>query len=316
MVGSGTTCTSGFTLTALGGSCNVIVTFSPAPGALGTRTATLTIFASDANSPHVVTLSGTAIGPNARLPDPGLRQSGHQPNVHDVTDCFEQRHGHATPGIRAAFAITSGVDSAFFGIGTGAQGTTCSNGLAIGASSSCTIIVTFSPTAVRSYGPVTLTVTDDSGVIVGSTQQVSVTGAGVAASVNFGQSPVNFTPAQDVGTTSSNLTLTLTNSGGLALQLAASNAVSIGAPGNATSDFAIVPTGTTCVNGFTVPPSCGGSCNIVLTFTPGATGARSATLTVTDNANPHDPDPVTLNDGVVAMDDGNGDDGDDQTNTL
>src|ERR1019366_9691484 len=131
-----------------------------------------------------------------------------------------------------------------------------------GATSSCTIIVTFSPTTVRSYGPVTLTITDDSGAVVGSTQQVSITGAGIAAQVGLNPNPLTFATSQDVGTASGNLTLTLTNSGGLALHLAASNAVSIGTPGNAGSDFAVVSTGTTCVNSFTVA-ALGGSCNIV-----------------------------------------------------
>ncbi|MGD0908065.1 MAG: choice-of-anchor D domain-containing protein, partial [Candidatus Acidiferrales bacterium] len=299
VVASGTTCTSGFSLAAINGTCNAVVTFSPTPGALGARTATLTILASDANSPHIVTLNGIAIGPNAQVPT-SLAFGSQATGQTSTMSLTVSNNGTDTLNLAAsgAFAIASGGDSSFFGIGTSAQGTTCSNGLAIGANSSCVIIVTFSPTTVRSYGPVTLTVTDDSGAVVGSTQQVSITGAGVAAQVGLNPSPVTFTTGQDVGTTSSNLTLTLTNSGGLALHLAASNAVSIGAPGNAASDFAVVSTGTTCVNGFTVP-ALGGTCNIVLAFTPGATGARSATLTVTDNASPT-TQTVTLNGTGIA----------------
>ncbi len=92
------------------------------------------------------------------------------------------------------------------------------------------------------------------------------------------------------------MTVTLTNSGGLAVQLAATNAVTISG-GNA-SDFAIVPTGTTCINSATLAIT-SGSCNVVLSFTPSETGARTATLTVTDNANPTTQS-VTLNGTGIA----------------
>ena len=142
----------------------------------------------------------------------------------------------------------------------------------------------------------TLVITDNSGAITGSTQSVALSGSGVAASVNFAPSPVNFTPSQNVGTTSGSVTVTLTNSGGLGVQLSATNAVAIS--GTNAGDFAIAPAGTTCINSATVAAS-GGSCAVILTFKPTATGSRTATLTVTDNANPT-TQTVTLNGTGIA----------------
>src|SRR4029077_4309973 len=119
------------------------------------------------------------------------------------------------------------------------------------------------------FGPVTLVITDDSGAVAGTKQSVSLTGSGVAAALDFAPSPVNFTPNQNVGTSSGNLTVTLTNTGGLGVQLAAANAVAIS--GANASDFAIVPAGTTCINNAAVAANTG-SCVVILTFTPSGTG--------------------------------------------
>ena len=80
-----------------------------------------------------------------------------------------------------------------------------------------------------------------------------------------------------VGQTSSAQTLTITSNGGQALSL---NTISITGPNS--SDFSV--TGDTCH----VPTvlQVGSSCSVLISFTPSATGARSATLTITDNASP------------------------------
>ena len=290
VVSAGTTCTNGFTLTALGGSCNVIVIFSPTPGSLGTRTATLTIFASDAT--HVVTLSGTAIGPNASVPTT-LAFGNQATNQTSTMSLTVSNNGTDTLHLAAsgAFAITSGADSSFFGIGTSAQGTTCSNGLAIGANSSCTIIVTFSPTTVRSYGPVTLTVTDDSGAIVGSTQQVSLSGNGVAPAIIASPSPALFGSLRVGVASTPAMTVTVTNTGGLAATL---TAAPVTFSGTNPTDFSVA-SGTTCVANFVLAasPGPGNSCVVNLTFTPGGTGPRSATLNINDSAS-GSPQTVTL----------------------
>ena len=84
------------------------------------------------------------------------------------------------------------------------------------------------------------------------------------ASVNFGN--------QNVGTTSASQTLTLTNS-----QTTAATGLSISFTGADATDFAETDNCGTSL-------AASSSCSINVTFTPGATGSRSATLSVTDSA--------------------------------
>ncbi len=86
-----------------------------------------------------------------------------------------------------------------------------------------------------------------------------------AASVSFGD--------QALGTTSSPSALTVTNNGTVSLTF-----TSIAATG----DFAVAATGTTCIR--STPVAASGSCVINVTFTPTATGSRSGSLTLNDNA--------------------------------
>src|SRR4029077_7249710 len=176
IVTTGTTCTTGFSVTGSGGSCNVIVTFSPAPGAIGARTATLTI--TESTGSHPVTLTGTATAPSVQVAST-LAFGNQAINQTGTMALTVTNNGTDTLNLAAAsaVAISSGADSSFFGIG---GATTCTNGLAIPALGTCTISVTFTPTAVRAFGPVTLTITDDAGAVAGSKQSVSLTGSGVA----------------------------------------------------------------------------------------------------------------------------------------
>jgi hypothetical protein len=86
------------------------------------------------------------------------------------------------------------------------------------------------------------------------------------SSLTFGNQPV--------GTTSPSSAVTVTNKGTASLSF-----TSIAASG----DFAIAASGTTCST--SAPVAAGSNCVIDLTFTPTAIGARSASLTLTDNSN-------------------------------
>src|SRR5207247_1730835 len=89
---------------------------------------------------------------------------------------------------------------------------TCGGSLAVGAD--CAISVTFTPTAAGARTG-TLSITDSA---AGSPQFVTLTGAGV---VSFSLSPASLTfSSQVVGTTSSAQTVTLSNQGSDALNLA------------------------------------------------------------------------------------------------
>jgi hypothetical protein len=162
----------------------------------------------------------------------------------------------------AALTITNIVISPNFG-----ETDNCAGSVA--ASGSCTINVTFKPTATGTLEG-TLTITDNSNGEVGSTQTVDLTGTGVAAAPVAGVSPGSLTFSnQGVGTTSASLPVTLSNTGNVALTITNINTSANFAPTN------------NCAGSV----AASGSCTINVTFTPTATGTLAGTLTITDNSN-------------------------------
>jgi Abnormal spindle-like microcephaly-assoc'd, ASPM-SPD-2-Hydin len=151
-----------------------------------------------------------------------------------------------------------------------AQTNNCPNSLA--ASSSCTINVTFTP-ATNGSRTASVTITDSAS---DSPQSIALTGTGYTnapaatlspASVSFGN--------QNSGASSPAQTVKLTNSGTLPLSIS-----SIAFSGPNASDFAQT---NTCPSGSNTLAA-NASCTINVTFSPTATGSRSASLTLTDNA--------------------------------
>jgi trimeric autotransporter adhesin len=143
-------------------------------------------------------------------------------------------------------------------------------GTSIAAGSSCAITVSFSPSAV---GAQAATVTISDNAIVG-TQRISLSGTGTPApSPSVKLSPVSLTfTAQLVSTTSTTQSVSLTNNGTAALAI-----TSIVTTGASNSDFSQA---NNCGSSLPV----GASCMIGVTFTPSASGARSASITITDSA--------------------------------
>jgi len=142
----------------------------------------------------------------------------------------------------------------------------------LASQSSCSINVTFTPTAIGTRAG-TLTVADDANGVPGSTQTVSLAGTGVSAPVaNISPASLTFS-AQFVGTASAPQTVTLSNPGVVAVAVA-----SIAISGTDAGDFSQT---NNC--GTSVAP--GASCAINVTFTPATTGPRSRTaaLTITDD---------------------------------
>ena len=95
-----------------------------------------------------------------------------------------------------------------------------------------------------------------------------------SAGANLNPTSVSF-GNQNVGAKSAAQTVTLTNNGSLALSIS-----SIALSGTNASDFAQT---NTCPSGSSTLAA-GSSCTISVTFTPGANGARSATLVLSDTA--------------------------------
>ncbi len=243
---------------AAGASCTLNVTFAPTTD--GTRSGTLTITDNNnrvAGSTQTVSLSGTGTGtaPIAGVSPPSLTFSSQVVGTTSASQPVTLSNtGNAT------LTISNIATSANFG-----ETNTC--GGSVAASGSCTINVTFSPTATGTLTG-TLTITDNSDGAAGSLQTVSLTGTGTAGVA--GVSPPSLTfGSQSVGTTSASQPVTLSNTGSGALTIA-----SIAT----TANF-----GETNTCGGSVAAS--GSCTINVTFSPTATGTLTGTLTITDNNN-------------------------------
>jgi hypothetical protein len=156
-----------------------------------------------------------------------------------------------------------------------AQTNTC--GASLGAGLTCTISVTFSPTApLNRIGSVTLT--DDAS---NSPQTLALSGIGVGPAVTVGGGSLG---GQLVGTSSTAQALSLTNSGNAPLTISG-----IAISGTNSSDFAQT---NTCPSS-PATLAANANCTISVTFTPGAAGNRIASITVTDNV-PASPQSFSL----------------------
>lgn len=144
------------------------------------------------------------------------------------------------------------------------------------AGAACAMKVWFSP-ATAGAANATLTITDNSGNISGTTQTVALTGTGVSGGPEATVAPgsLNFGTV-NVGATSAAQSVTLENSGSSTLDV--SSIVASGGGFSIASGAA-----TTCpVGGGTLAP--GASCAVGVTFTPGTSGAASGGLNFFDNA--------------------------------
>ena len=174
------------------------------------------------------------------------------------------------PGTSVTF---SGANAADFG----SPSNTCGANIAAGAS--CTVTVTFTPSVVSAESAtlvITVVITNGGlsssqsfDVSIGGTGSASVPGVGLSAtSLTFG--------GQLLTTTSASKPVTVTNNGNAALTI---NSIA------ASGDFAQT---NTCG---TLPATlaANANCTISVTFAPTAVGARTGTLTITDNAggSPH-----------------------------
>jgi hypothetical protein len=137
-------------------------------------------------------------------------------------------------------------------------------GKTLNQTDTCTVDVTFNPSSAGTDNG-TLTITDDDTIDGNASQGLSLTGAGVANQFTATGGPLAF-PDQRVGTTSTNQSVLVTNNTDYA---ANPNQTVTGA--NA-GDFNATGCGS-AVSG-------SGTCTVNVTFTPSATGSRSATLNV------------------------------------
>jgi hypothetical protein len=242
--------TCGPTLAA-GANCSISVTFTPT--ATGTRSGSVTVTDNASGSPQSVSLTGTGTAPSATLSPASLTFGGQLVGTTSAVQSTALTNTGNAPLTISAISVA----------GDFAQTNSCGTTLAAGAS--CSINVTFTPTAVGTRSG-SVAVTDNAS---GSPQSVSLTGTGTAPMATLSPASITFV-SQVIGTTSPTQSATLSNTGTAPLTI---SAITI------TGDFAQT---NNCGN--SLAP--GGSCAINVPFTPSAVGSRSGTLAISDNANP------------------------------
>src|SRR5215211_1760324 len=264
------TCPASPSTLAVNASCTISVTFTPTAG--GPRTATLTITDDAAGSPRNVALSGTGTAPSAAL-TPSTLTFGSQTVGTPATQSTTLSNNGTAPLAISNITI-AGANAADY-----AHTTNCPATLAPG--SSCTISVTFTPTAPGTR-VASIFVTDNA---TGSPHAVGLSGTGTAAAPAVTLSPTSAVfSSQLVNTTSPAQTSTLQNTGTGRLTI-----TSIGIGGTNAGDYA--QTNTCPLAPATL--SVNATCTISVTFTPTAAGTRTASVTIADDA-PGSPHGVSL----------------------
>ena len=241
---------------APGGTCTVSVTFRP-PTA-GAKAATLTIASDASNAAPVVALTGTGVEPLAAVAPTALAFAAQPVATTSAGQAVTVTNSGTAPLTVSGVTVT-GIAAADF-----AQTNTCTAAVAPGGT--CTVTVTFRPT-VTGTRTATLTVASDAGV---AAPTVALVGEGVQAAIAVTPTALAFGNVV-VGTTTAAQTVTVTNAGTSPLTV---SGLTLG--GTNPAEF----TASGCVAA--LPP--GAACTVVVTFTPAATGARTATLAVASNA--------------------------------
>jgi hypothetical protein len=245
--------TCGTTL-AGGASCSISVTFTPQ--VVGSLSATLSVSDDASGSPQTVSLSGTGVGiPVVQLSPTSLTFATQLINTSSAAQNVTLTNtGNGTLTI-TSIGISGGNSTDF------SQTNNCGTSVAAGAS--CTISVTFKPTAKGSRSS-SVSIVDNA-----SNSPQSVPLSGTCTQVLLSTTALNFGD-QRVGTTSAALAVTVTNKGTGGISI-----TNIGISGRNAGDFAETNTcGTTL--------GAGQACTIDVTFTPRAQGSRTASLSITD----------------------------------
>ncbi|HEX8926482.1 MAG TPA: choice-of-anchor D domain-containing protein [Terriglobales bacterium] len=254
---------------AINASCTINVTFTPTLS--GARTGNLQVADNAAGSPQQISLTGTGAGTTA--PAVSLSSSSLTFSSQQVNTTSSAQTVTVTNTGTASLSLTS-----ISATGDYTQTNNCGSSLAAGAN--CAVNVSFKPTATGTRTG-TLSIADNA---TGSPQQVSLTGSGVgAAVVSLSSTSLTF-GSQQLNIISQPQTVTVTNTGNVSLSI-----TSIATTG----DFSQT---NNCGNNL----AAGASCAANVTFYPTASGTRTGTLSIADNAS-GSPQTVSLSGtGVVA----------------
>ena len=266
------TASAGFTDTTTCGaslaanqSCNVSVSFAPTGAGAVQGLLTVTSNANGPNTVQTVSLSGTGVSPLTITVTPSLTFPAQAQNTTSAPMTVTVQNNSSSV---ANLVITSAGSAAPFAI----SGGTCpTGGTGIAPDTSCTILVTFTPTGTAPSSG-TLVLEDNA---TGNPQSVPLSGTTAGQSITVTFTPPSLTfPATAQNVTSAPMTVTVKNTSSSATNVTFS---------------AISTTGPFAVSGGTCSTTGPGiaqnaTCTITVTFTPTGTAPSSGNLSVTDNA--------------------------------
>jgi hypothetical protein len=263
-----TTCPLSPSTLAAGANCSISATFSPT--ATGARAASIQISDNASGSPHSLPLSGTGTAPAVTLTPASLVFGSQLVGTTSASQPSTLRNSGTAPLTIASIAV-GGANAGDFG-----QTNDCPASLA--ANATCTITVTFSPSAT---GPraASVQIADNA---AGSPQALGLSGTGGTPAPAATLTPASLAfGSQLVGTTSASQSSTLKNTGTAAMTVSG-----IALAGANAGDFQQT---NDC------PPSLAvnATCTITVTFSPTAPGGRAASVSIADDA-PGSPQAVTL----------------------
>ncbi len=251
---------------AVGSYCSISVIFSPS--ATGARSGSLTVSSNTRVAISPATLSGTGTAPAAAFNVSSLTFSSQRVNTASAVQTANLTNTGTAPLSISSFSIS----------GDFTQVNNCGTSLYMG--STCQVNVTFKPTATGSRtGTLTLNSNNP-----GAAPTVALAGTGIASMAALSPSSLTF-GSQNLNTTSASQAITVTNSGTASLSV---SSISISGDFSQTNNCGVV--------------AVGGTCTINISFTPTATGTRTGTLTVNDDALNGSPQTASLSGtGVSAI---------------
>jgi hypothetical protein len=256
---SGTRCSLS-TAVAPGASCTIGITYAPTTTGAAAA-ASLSVVDNATSSPESLTLTGTGLA------------AVTLPSTLNFGDVILGQVATETATLTNNLAVSLNINSISGftgGYSLNTTSTTCSTSTPLLAGHSCLIAVNLTATTPGTLPAASFSVADSA---TSSPQSVSLTAYG-ASPVTLSPTSLGF-PATFVGVTSGVLTTKLTNNENVPLVISAANVIGVD-PG----DFSVGGTCPTAPN--SLPPS--KSCQINVYFTPHASGTRSATLSIVDNA--------------------------------
>jgi len=243
-------------------TCTIDVKFTPSVTAAENATLTVSDTVPESRAvlltgTGVVGIPGASVSPTP-LPAFALQAVGTTSAIgKDVT---------VTNNGTAVLNFTTPNPFTFTGANSGDFTQTSTCGATLAVSASCTITVKFAPTAAGSR-TASLKIADNA---AGNPQLVPVSGTAAVPTADLSGATLSF-PDQTLNTPSATKTVTLTNNGTVPLTLNPAIAI--------TGDFSQT---NDCVS----PIAASAHCTITVTFTPTVVGARTGTITISDNASP------------------------------